>query len=142
IPYRGGGPALTGLLGNEVQVFFSALTQMLPFIRDGKLRGLAVTSEARKALAPELPTMAESGFPDFVTASVAFVVAPPGTPVAIRQRINAAVAHSLANGDLKQALAKIGADARPASPDELTAYLAREQEHWARIVEATKLSVE
>ena len=142
IPYRGGGPALTGLLGGEVQVFFSALTQMLPFIRDGKLRGLAVTSATRRPLAPELPTMAESGFPDFVTASVAFVVAPPGTPLQIRQRLSAAVAHALAGGDLTQALAKIGADARPASPEELTAYLAREQDRWARIVEATRLSVE
>jgi tripartite-type tricarboxylate transporter receptor subunit TctC len=86
--------------------------------------------------------MAESGFPDFVTASVAFVVAPPGTPIAIRQRLNAAVAHALDNGDLKQALAKIGADASPASPEELTSHLAREQDRWARIVEATKLSVE
>jgi tripartite-type tricarboxylate transporter receptor subunit TctC len=142
IPYRGGGPALTGLLGNEVQVFFSALTQMLPFIRDGKLRGLAVTSAKRSALAPELPTLAESGFPDFVTASVTFVVAPPGTPADIRQRVSAAVAHALARDDLKQAFVKIGADARPASPEELTSYLAREQERWARIVEATKLSVE
>ena len=57
VPYRGGGPALTGLLGGEVHIFFSALTQMLPYIRDGRLRGLAVTSATRNALAPEIPTM-------------------------------------------------------------------------------------
>ena len=82
IPYRGGGPALTGLLGGEVQMFFSALTQMLPYIRDGRLRGLAVTSETRSPLAPEIPTMVESGFDQFVTASINFIVAPPGTPLA------------------------------------------------------------
>ena len=81
VPYRGGGPALTGLLGGEVHMFFSALTQMLPYIREGRLRGLAVTSAARSPLAPEIPTMVESGFDQFVTASINFIVAPPGTPM-------------------------------------------------------------
>ena len=142
IPYRGGGPALTGLLGGEVHVFFSALTQMLPFIRDARLRGLAVTSEKRSPLAPELPTMVESGFADFMTASINFIVAPPQTPLPIRQRISEAVAHALASEEVRQAFAKIGADARPATPEELAAYLVVQQKHWAGIVAATKLSVE
>ena len=142
IPYRGGGPALTGLLGGEVHIFFSALTQMLPYIRDGRLRGLAVTSETRSALAPELPTMVESGFDDFVTASINFLVAPPGTPIAVRRRINEAVAHALASDEVRQAFSKMGADARPASPEELSSYVTRQQQRWARIVEATRLSVE
>lgn len=142
IPYRGGGPALTGLLGGEVQIFFSALTQMLPYIGEGRLRGLAVTSERRSPLAPELPTLRESGFDDFVTASINFLVAPPATPVAIRQRISEAVAHALASDDVKRAFAKIGAEARPASPEELVSYLARQKQRWARIVEETRLSVE
>ena len=142
IPYRGGGPALTGLLGGEVQIFFSALTQMLAYIGDGRLRGLAVTSERRSPLAPELPSMVESGFDDFVTASINFLVAPPGTPVAIRQRISEAVAHALASDDLKRAFAKIGADARPGSPEELVSYLAGQKQRWARIVEQTRLSLE
>jgi tripartite-type tricarboxylate transporter receptor subunit TctC len=90
VPYRGGGPALVGLLGGEVQVFFSALTQMLPYIRDGRLHGLAVTSATRSPLAPEIPTMVESGFDQFVTASVNFIVAPPNTPIAVRQRLSEA----------------------------------------------------
>jgi tripartite-type tricarboxylate transporter receptor subunit TctC len=142
IPYRGGGPALIGLLGGEVHIFFSALTQMLPYIRDGRLRGLAVTSESRSALAPALPTMVESGFDDFVTASINFIVAPQGTPAPIRQRVNVAVAHALGSEDVKQAFAKIGADARPASPEELASYIAQQQQRWARIVAATRLSVE
>ncbi|HEU5276409.1 MAG TPA: tripartite tricarboxylate transporter substrate binding protein [Xanthobacteraceae bacterium] len=142
IPYRGGGPALTGLLGGEVHIFFSALTQMLPYIRDGRLRGLAVTSEARSALAPELPTMVESGFDQFVTASINFLVAPPGTPMPIRRQVSDAVARALASEELKQAFARIGAQARPASPEELSAYIARQQQLWTRIVETTKISVE
>jgi tripartite-type tricarboxylate transporter receptor subunit TctC len=142
IPYRGGGPALTGLLGGEVHIFFSALTQMLPYIREGQLRGLAVTSEARSPLAPELPTMVESGFDQFVTASINFVVAPPGTPIAIRQQLSEAVARALASDEVRRAFAKMGAQARPASPQELASYLTQQQRRWARIVEATRISVE
>jgi len=142
IPYRGGGPALTGLLGGEVNIFFSALTQMLPYIRDGRLRGLAVTSAKRDALAPEIPTMQESGYDGFVTASINFIVAPPGTPLAIRRQLSDAVARTLASDEVKQAFARIGADARPASPEELTAYLATQQKFWAKIVAATKISAE
>src|SRR5262249_38378543 len=142
IPYRGGGPALTGLFGGEVHMFFSALTQMLPYIRDGRLRGLAVTSESRSALAPEIPTMVESGFDGFVTASINFIVAPPGTPIAIRKQLNEAVTRALASDEVKQAFAKMGAQARPASPEQLAPYLAEQQRHWARIVEATRVSVD
>jgi len=142
IPYRGGGPALTGLLGGEIQIFFSALTQMLPYIRNGQLRGLAVTSDTRSPLAPEIPTMVENGFDGFVTASINFIVAPPGTPLPIRKQISDAVARALASDDLKQAFDKIGATARPASPDELAVYMVQQQQRWSRIVETTKISLD
>ena len=124
VPYRGGGPALTGLLGGETQIFFSALTQMLPYIQGGQLRGLAVTSAARSQLAPDIPTMVESGFDQFVTASITFLVAPPGTPLPIRQQISEGVARALASDEVKQAFAKMGALARPSSPEQLASYLA------------------
>jgi tripartite-type tricarboxylate transporter receptor subunit TctC len=142
VPYRGGGPALTGLLGGEIEIFFSALTQMLPYIRGGHLRGLAVTSEKRSPLAPELPTMVESGFDQFITASINFIVAPPGTPIAIREQLSKAVAFALASGEVTHAFSKIGAQARPASPEQLASYLAQQQLLWARIVEATRVSVD
>jgi tripartite-type tricarboxylate transporter receptor subunit TctC len=142
IPYRGGGPALTGLLGGQVHMFFSALTQMLPYIRDGRLRGLAVTSETRSLLAPELPTMVESGFDQFVTASINFIVAPPGTPISVRQQLSEAVARALASVEVEQAFSKIGAQARPTSPEQLSAYLVQQQLRWTRIVEATGISVD
>ena len=142
VPYRGGGPALVGLLDGEVQVFFSAVTQMLPYIRDGRLRGLAVTSASRSPLAPEIPTLQESGFDSFVTASINFIVAPPRTPLPIRQRLGEAVARALASTQVKDAFAKIGAQEQPASPDELKSYLARQQVRWSKIVETTRISVE
>ena len=142
VPYRGGGPAVSDLLGGTVQVMFSALTQLLPNVRDGRLRALAVTSATRSKLAPEIPTMVESGFDDFVTASVNFIVAPPGTPMPIRQQINDAVAKALTSPEVEQNFVKIGATARPQSPDQLAATMAEQQRRWAKIVEQTKIAAE
>ena len=142
IPYRGGGPALTGLLGGQVQVLFSTLTQMLPHMRDGRVRGLAVTSATRSKLAPELPTMVESGFDGFIMTSITAIVAPPGTPADIRRRLNEAVAGALASEDVERSLSRMGGEARPASPEELASFLAAEQQRWARIIETTRVSVD
>lgn len=142
VPYRGGGPALVGLLGGEVQLFFSAVTQMLPYIQDGRLRGLAVTSAARSPLAPKIPTMEESGFDQFVTSSINFLVAPPGTPMDVRKRLSEAVAQALNSAQLKEAFAKIGAQARPALPEELASYIVQQQLRWTKIVATTRISVE
>jgi tripartite-type tricarboxylate transporter receptor subunit TctC len=142
VPYRGGGQALTGLLAGEIQVLFSTLTQMLPYIRNGQLRGLAVTSAARSPLAPDLPTMVESGFDQFVITSISAIVAPPGTPIDIRRRLNEAVSGALASEEVQRSLARMGGEARPASPEELGSYLAAEQQRWARIIEATRISVD
>jgi tripartite-type tricarboxylate transporter receptor subunit TctC len=86
--------------------------------------------------------MVESGFDQFVTASINFIVAPPGTPISIRRQLSEAVARALASDEVKQAFSKIGAEARPASPEELASYLAQQQQRWARIVEATRISVD
>jgi tripartite-type tricarboxylate transporter receptor subunit TctC len=115
---------------------------MLPYIRGGQLRGLAVTSEKRSPLAPELPTMVESGYDQFVTASINFIVAPPGTPLAVRQQLSEAVARALASDEVKETFSKIGALARPASPEQLSSYLAQQQLLWARNVEATRIAVD
>jgi tripartite-type tricarboxylate transporter receptor subunit TctC len=142
VPYRGGGLALTGLLGGQIQVLFSTLTQMLPNIRDGRVRGLAVTSAARSKLAPDLPTMVESGFDQFVMTSITAIVAPPGTPIGIRRRLNEAVAGALASEEVERSLSRMGGEARPASPEDLASFLAGEQQRWARIIEATRVSVD
>jgi tripartite-type tricarboxylate transporter receptor subunit TctC len=142
VPYRGGGQALTGLLGGEVQVLFSTLTQMLPHIRDGRVQGLAVTSAARSKLAPDLPTMVENGFDQFIMTSITAMVAPPGTPIDIRRRLNDAVTRALASEEVERSLSRMGGEARPASPEELASYLAAEQQRWARIIEATRISID
>lgn len=141
-PDRGGGLALTGLLGGQVHILFSTMTQMLPNIRDGRLRGLAVTSAARSKLAPDIPTMVESGFDQFIVTSISAIVAPPDTPIDIRRRLNEAVATALASEEVQRSLSRMGGEARPASPEDLASYLAQEQQRWSRIVETTKVSVD
>jgi len=142
IPYRGGGNALTALVAGQVQVFFSVLTQMLPYIQEGRLRGLAISSATRSKLAPDLPTMVESGFPQFVTTSITAIVAPPNVPADIKQRLSEAVNRALASADAQRALATMGGEARPSSPEELASYLAEAQQHWAGIIAATHIAIE
>jgi tripartite-type tricarboxylate transporter receptor subunit TctC len=142
VPYRGGGQALTALLAGEIDVLFSTLTQMLPYVREGRLRGLAVTSETRSSLAPDVPTMVESGLDRFVTTSVTLIVAPAGTPLATRQRVNEAVAEALTSPEVQQAFLRIGAEARLASPEELASFLSEEQQRWSRIIETTRISAD
>jgi tripartite-type tricarboxylate transporter receptor subunit TctC len=142
VPYRGGGHALTGLLGGEVQVLFSTLVQILPQVREGRVKGLAVTSERRSPLAPDLPTMVESGFDQFITTSVNVIVAPPGTPLTIRRQINQAAAAALASSEVQQAFATLGAEARGASPEEVASYLAEAQQRWSRLIERARISID
>jgi tripartite-type tricarboxylate transporter receptor subunit TctC len=142
VPYRGGGEALTGLLAGQVQVMFSVLTQMLPFIKEDRLRGLAISSATRSKLAPDIPTMVESGFGQFVTTSITGIVAPPNTPLEIRQQLSKAVQAALASADVQQALANLGGEPRPSSPEELASYLADAQQRWAHIIAATHVSID
>lgn len=142
VPYRGGGQALTGLLAGEVQMIFSTLVQILPHVREGRLKGLAVTSATRSPLAPEVPTLVESGYPQFITTSVSLVVAPPGTPLPVRQKINAAVAAALDSPDVKKVFAALGAEGRIATPDEVSAYLVEAEKRWGKFISEAKLSID
>jgi tripartite-type tricarboxylate transporter receptor subunit TctC len=142
VPYRGGGNALTGLVGGQVQMMFSVLTQMLPYIREGRLRGLAISSAQRSKLAPEIPTMAESGFPDFVTTSINAIVTTPKVPPDIQRRLNEAVTKALASEEVQKSLARLGGEPRPSTPEELTSYLTGAKDHWARIIATTHISLE
>jgi tripartite-type tricarboxylate transporter receptor subunit TctC len=142
VPYRGGGNALTGLVAGQVQIMFSTLTQMLPYIREGRLRGLAISSPTRSKLAPDIPTMVESGFDQFITTSITTVVAPPNTPIEIRRQLSKAVVGALASEEVQRSLARLGGEARPSTPEETAAFLAEQQQRWSRIIEATRISID
>jgi tripartite-type tricarboxylate transporter receptor subunit TctC len=142
VPYKGASDAVTAVLGGQVQMFFGDIAGVLPFLREGTLRALAVSSEARNPLVPDVPTMRESGVPDYVVSTYVGVVAPAGTPAAIVQRLNAAINESMTSPDAASAFARLGAEIRPAAPQDFAAFLAAETRKWADVVKAANIKVE
>lgn len=142
IPYRGAGPALADLLGGQVDLMFDNLPTALPHINSGKLRGLAVTSATRSKLAPDLPTMAESGLPGFDLTTWFAFYAPAGTPAAIVDKISGDMRRVLAQPDMQQRLTAIGVDIIASSPNELAAFQRAEIAKWGKIVKDSGAKVD
>lgn len=142
VPYRGSAPALTDMLSGQVDVMFDNLPSCLGFIQGGQLRALAVTSAARSAALPDVPTLAESGFPDFDASSWFGLFAPRGTPEAITARLNKESLTALATDDLRRRLAELGAEPRPMTPVEFAAFIDAEGVRWAAAVKASGARLE
>jgi tripartite-type tricarboxylate transporter receptor subunit TctC len=142
VPYKGAADAITGVLGGQVQMFFGDVGGIMPLIQEGTLRALAVSSETRNALLPELPTMMESGVPDYVVLTYIGVVAPAGTPAGIVDRLNAAINASLAAPEVASAFAKLGAEVRPESAPAFANFLAAETRKWTAVVKTANIKVE
>jgi tripartite-type tricarboxylate transporter receptor subunit TctC len=133
VPFRGNGPALTALVGGQVEALFPSLASSLEFIRSGKLRGLAVTSATRSEALPELPTVAEF-VPGFEASTWYGIGAPKGTPPDVVDRINAAIRAALADAHIQERFAQLGDVATPMTPAEFGRYIAAETEKWAKVV--------
>ena len=133
VPYKGAGPALTDLVGGQVQVMFTGVSSTLPFVKSGKLKALAVSSEKRLALLPDMPTVAET-LPGYEVLTWYGVFAPAATPGAIVDRLNAVIVQSFAAADAKAKLAALGADAQTDTPQQFARAVAHEVAKWARIV--------
>jgi tripartite-type tricarboxylate transporter receptor subunit TctC len=142
IPYKGASEAVTGVLGQQVDMFFGDIGGMLPLLREGTLRALAISSESRSALVPDLPTMIESGVPDYVVLTYIGVVAPAGTPASIVGKLNAAINESLAAPEVTAAFGKVGAEVRPASPQDFAAFLAAETQKWESLARSANIKVD
>jgi tripartite-type tricarboxylate transporter receptor subunit TctC len=134
IPYKGSAPGLVDLVAGQTQFMIDTMNTVLPYARDNRLRGLAVTGSKRSALMPELPTLAESGMPGFEAAAWQGIVVPTGTPADIIQKLNVEVNKALANPDVRSRLAAQGADILGGSPAEYAAYLRTEIPRWAKAV--------
>ena len=142
IPYKGAAEAVTGVLGGQVHMFFGDIGGVLPLMREGTLRALAVSSEARNPLVPDLPTMIESGVPDYVVLTYIGVVAPAGTPESIISRLSTAINASLTAPEVVAAFAKLGAEVRPDSPQAFAAFLAAETQKWATVAKAANIKID
>jgi tripartite-type tricarboxylate transporter receptor subunit TctC len=136
VPYRGGGPSAQATIAGEVQFTFENPAVSIPHVQHGSVRGLAVTSEARHPQVPDLPTMIESGLPDFVSVSFTGVVAPAGTPAAIVTRLNAVINDTLKTPEVAALLTKLAVDAKPETAGEFTGFLLKELERLAPVVKA------
>jgi len=142
VPYKGSAPALTDLIGGQVQLMFDNLPSSLQFIKAGKLRALAVTSTERSSALPELPTLAESGLPGFEASSWFGVLAPAGTPNDIVTKVNGAIAAWLASPDAREKLAAQGAIAAGGPPDAFVKHIGNESAKWAKVVKASGAHVD
>jgi tripartite-type tricarboxylate transporter receptor subunit TctC len=137
VPYRGATPAITDLLGGRVTMFFGNIAPLVPLVREGKLRALAVTSAKRFGAVPELPTMIEAGFPGFEAVAAFGLMAPAGTPQPIIAKIHQDHVKALASPDLRKKLADVGMEVIASSPAEFAAALAAERPQWAKLIQET-----
>ena len=142
VPYKGGGLAVNALLGSEVQVNFATISTALPFVKNGRLRALAVTTARRSAAAPEVPTVAESGVPDYVYASWIGLLAPAKTPQPIITRLSAEAVKIVHTPEMKAILALEGSEPVGNSPAEFAAIIKTEVARWMKVVKAAGIKAD
>jgi tripartite-type tricarboxylate transporter receptor subunit TctC len=142
VPYRGGVPSLTAAIAGEVQLVFSDILPVVPQIRDNRLNALGLTALRRAGIAPDIPTLDESGLPGFsVTAWVA-VVAPKGTPNEIVQKLNLEIGRALKEPEFARQISTMGIDPLGSTPGEFAAFLRMEIPRWRQIVQDAEVKVE
>jgi tripartite-type tricarboxylate transporter receptor subunit TctC len=142
VPYKSGGDSVTAVLGEQVQMTFEGITILLPLIREGRLRALAVTSRVRTPIAPDLPTMIEGGVPDYEVTTFNGIVAPAGTPDAIIRLLNATINEGLRTPDMQASIHNLGAVSNPASPEEFGAFIAAEGRKWTAVAKAANVHID
>ena len=141
IPYKGSGQALTDLMAGRVSMIFDNMPSALPYIRGGKLRGLAVTGSKRSPALPELPTIAEAGVPGYESLSWSGIAVPAGTPRDAILRLNREISAVLALNDVKQKLAEQGADPIGGAPEVFAEHIRRERDKWGRLIHERNIVV-
>jgi tripartite-type tricarboxylate transporter receptor subunit TctC len=142
VPYRSGGESVTAVLSQAVHLTFENVTILLPLIREGKLRALAVTSKSRTALAPDLPTMVEAGIPDYEVTTFFGLVAPAGTPKSIVYRLNATINEAMSAPQMQETIMKLGAIPAFGSPEDFATTIATNLEKWRTLGELTHIKID
>lgn len=133
VPYKGSAPAIADLIGGQIDVLFDPFSTLYPQARAGKARALAVTTERRSSVAPDVPTVAESGLAGFDVSSWQGLVVPAGTPKEIIDRLHVAVMKALASTELKQQFAAQGAEPAPSTPQRFEQYMREESARWRQV---------
>ncbi|MEN3352196.1 MAG: hypothetical protein V7640_354 [Betaproteobacteria bacterium] len=142
IPYKGAGPGITDLISGRVQFMFNPAPPLLPHVNAGRLRALAVGNEKRSRILPDLPTVAEAGVPGFSSAPWYALYAPAKTPAAIIKKLTAELTSTLNDDAVSQRLVANGAEPRPSTPAELTAFMREESERLRKVIVAAGIRAE
>ena len=139
VPYRGPAQAITDVIGGQITMQMGTFLFVSPFIKAQRVRGLAVTSAARMTQLPDIPTVAEQGFPGYEVHSWWGVVAPTGVPQPVLQKIHAAMRTVLTQPETRERLEQLGASVRASSPAEFTRYIASEMALWGKVVRDNRI---
>ena len=142
VPYRSGGESVSAVLSAAVHMTFEGITILLPLIREGKVRALAVTSRTRTSLAADLPTMIEAGVPDYEVTTFNGMMAPAGTPPAIVARLNAAINEGVQAPEMQETITKLGAVTNPGTPEQFGAFIAAELKKWQTVAQAANVKLD
>jgi tripartite-type tricarboxylate transporter receptor subunit TctC len=142
VPYKGAGPALTDLLGGHFQMMFPTLQSVMPHIKAGRLRVLAVTGEKQSGALPGVPTMAEAGTPGVVAVAWFGVHAPAATPSAVKMRVHAEIVKALQDSTVRSRFTNEGADIVGSTPQEFTRFISTEISKWTKVVKLAGIKAE
>jgi tripartite-type tricarboxylate transporter receptor subunit TctC len=142
VPYKGGGPAMTALMGGQVQVYFAAMPSAFALVKQGKLKAIAVTSAKRSSALPELPTIAESGLPGYDETTWNGLLAPAKTPRPIIEKLKHEAHAVLKMAATRERFAADGAEASEMEPDAFAAMIRREVVKWAKVIRAAGIKPE
>jgi tripartite-type tricarboxylate transporter receptor subunit TctC len=140
VPYKGAGPALIGVMGGETQMMIATLGSALPHVKSGKLKALAVGSERRATILPDLPTVAESGVPGYGAENSYGLLAPRGTPTGIVSVLQRKISEALKRDDMRAQLLKLGFEPLTSTSDEFSVYLKREIDKWRQVLKTAGLA--
>jgi len=142
VPYKGGAPAISDLLGGQVDASFPNINAVVQHVQAGKLRALAITSEKRSPLLPDVPTLAEAGVKGVDVYSWQAVVAPKGLPADVRSKMHEGIAAALADAQVKQQFTNLGFEIVANTPEQFTAYQQRENARWKQLIETRKITAD
>jgi tripartite-type tricarboxylate transporter receptor subunit TctC len=142
VPYKGGAPAITDLLGGQVDASFQNINAIIQHVKSGKLRALAITSAKRSPLLPDVPTLNEAGVPNVDVYSWQAMVAPKGLPPAVRTKIHAAVVEALNDPQVKPKLTDVGFEIVGNSPAEFATFENAEFARWKKVIETGKITAD
>lgn len=142
VPFKGEGPALTDLLGGRIDLFFGNISAVLKFQGTRQVKLLGLASSKRGSMAPDVPSAAESGMPDFVASAWFAVAAPPGTPPAIANKLNAAIVEIMKLPDVREKFAAQGAEVVGGTPAEMAAFMTAERARWKKVIDTANVKID